>query len=275
MKKFIILSLLLVLGGAVGAFAQNGGQPPSPDDQLLGQMDYERFGAYFDLSQNSPSSSFTVDVTAQRVSGTFTATVQVSFKLIKGNFYGRIDYLAPSDLAQQVFIITPEGIFFWKPDLAETGAIRVPGSYEVFGDATVAEVVGIGFRGDYKIGKRDDNVTLTDHPGKTYIRLSLEPAHDGVAFPYATVVAEAITNGDKTTYLPYTLELFGVDHKDDSDALHFNTFEEYGDLNGTPFFKTQNLHNLITPENYTRLSVSNILHEEIPDAKFDPAQLGK
>jgi hypothetical protein len=271
MKKLALLSLVLFVGFAFGALAQDEGQEQpqeqDPDQALLGGMDFQRFGGYFNFEDPEPATSFSVDITAERIDGTKLANVQVSFKIIGQDFYARIDYLSPEELKDDVFIITPEGIFFWNPDLDEP--IVVPGTFEVFGDATVSEVIGIQFSGQYKITDREE-ITLAN--GNPALSLDLEGTNENVAFPFATVVAEQLGEGEEVAYRPVTLELFGLDR---TDPFHFNTFEEYADLEGRPYFKRQLLDNLITVENQTLLDVSDIKHDPLDDAAFDPTQLGQ
>jgi hypothetical protein len=272
MKKLVLLSLVLFVGLAFGAYAQDDegaqAQPPQqdPDQALLGGMDFQRFGGYFNFQDPEPATSFSVDITAERLSGTKLANVQVSFKIIEGQFFARIDYLSPEELKDDVFVITPEGIFFWNPDLDEP--IVVPGTFEVFGDATVSEVVGIQFAGQYAITGREE-ITLEN--GNAGLSVDLEGTNENVAFPFATVVAELLGEGEEASYRPLTLELFGLDR---TDPFHFNTFEEYADLEGRPYFKRQLLDNLITVENKTLLDVSDIKHDPLDDSAFDPTQLG-
>lgn len=269
MKKLALLSLVVLVGLAFGAYAQDDGQEqaPDPDQALLGGMDFQRFGGYFSFDVPNPASSFTVDITAERIDGTKVATVQVSFKIIEGQFFGRIDYLGPEELQNDVFVITPEGIFFWNPDLDEP--IVVPGTFEVFEDATVAEVIGIQFAGQYSIAAREEITLENGNPG---LSLDLEGTNENVAFPFATVVAERLGEGEQVFYRPVTLELFGLDR---TDPFHFNTFEEYAFYQARPYFKRQLLDNLITVENQTLLDVSNIQHNTLEDSYFDPTLLGE
>jgi hypothetical protein len=271
MKKLALISLVLFVGLAFSAYAQDDGQgqpeQQDPDQALLGGLDFQRFGGFFNFEDPEPATSFAVDITAERISGTKVANVLVSFKIIEGQFFARIDYLSPVELKDDVFVITPEGVFFWNPDLDEP--IIVPGTFEVFGDATVSEVVGIQFSGQYTITAREEITLENGNPG---LSLDLEGTNENVAFPFVTVVAEVIEVGDETFYRPATLELFGLDRM---DPFHFNTFEEYADLEGQPYFKRQLLDNLITVENQTLLDITNIKHDPLKNSTFDPTALGQ
>lgn len=274
MKKLIMLSMVLIAGiilgaGAPGAVAQPtlAAQVSDEDQALLQGLDFQRFGAYFAFEDDGLGGFITVDIIAERIDGTKIATTQVRYAIIDGNFFARIDYVAPSELQDDVFIVTPESVFFWNPDLDEP--IVVPGTFEVFEDATVFEVVGIFFLGNYAIASRSD-IALED--GRTALRFELEGLHDGVPFPFATVDAIRIDAGGQSFLRPVNLELFGLDR---SDPFHFNTFEEYADFNGIPYFKRQLLDNQIVEENRTLLDITTIAHEPISPDTFNPTLLGQ
>lgn len=257
MKKTLLMGLLLMVAWAVGSVAQD----EMTDEALLGQMDFQRFAAYF--NPELPSTTFTVEIVAQRPDGAKQATVQVSFRfdpedLGRGGF--RIDYLSPEELSGDVFLGKGDEIFFWNPDLIEP--LKVNGTFEVFGDATVAEVVGIQFSGDYTIEEREDRA-LAD--GSDGIWLKLKATRDSVAFPLAEVTARA------DNFQPHELKLFD----ESGDLLHDNTFESYAVWeDGRPYFERQLLDNRIVPVNQTLLTVSNIKNAELSFDLFDPKLLG-
>jgi len=204
-----------------------------------------------------------VEIIAERPDGSKQATVQVSFAFDQENpdvGGGRIDYLAPEELAGDVFLIKGDDIFFWNPDLVSP--LKVNGQFEVFGDATVAEVVGIGFQGAYSIESREDT-TLDD--GTPAIKLALNATRESIAFPLAEVTANALT------LQPFNLKLFD----ESGDLLHDNTFESYTMLDdGRPYFDRQLLDNRIVPVNQTLMIVSNIQNIEPDFDRYDPDLLG-
>ena len=257
MKKIILFTLVALLGLTFSTVAQDGA--PDPDAELLQAMDFQRFAAYF--SPETPGTTFTVEIQAERPDGSKFATVQVSFAFDPElGQRARIDYLTPEELAGDVFIINGDDIFFWNPDLITP--LKVNGRFEVFGDATVAEVVGIFFDGDYAIAGREE-LTLED--GTPGLALDLEATRESVAYQKARVVANALT------LEPIMLELFD----ESGDLLHFNTFESYATTSdGRPFFDAQLLDNRIVPVNQTLLKITNIESKVLPDAQFDPNQLG-
>ncbi|HEY5595965.1 MAG TPA: outer membrane lipoprotein-sorting protein [Candidatus Bipolaricaulota bacterium] len=259
MKKWIALSLLLLLGWTVGSVAQN----TMTDEELLGTMDFQRFAGYF--NQELPGTTFTTEILAERPDGSKQATVQVSFLFTEEGFRGRIDYLTPDELKGDVFIIVggsqpgADEIYFWNPDLVSP--LKVNGRFEVFGDATVVEVVGIGFSYDYSITERKEY----EKDGAPVLEVSLKANRPSVAFQQARVVADA------QTLQPKTLELFD----ESGDLLHFNTFEEYGTTaDGRPYFVRQLLDNQIVPVNQTLMIITNIENKALPAEMFDPTKLG-
>lgn len=264
-KQLMVLILLTLVGWTFQAGAQPGapGGPVDPsqmtDEQILGTMDFHRFSGYFNPAL--PGTTFTSEILAERPDGSKQAVVQVSFRFSQnGGFTARIDYLTPEELAGDVFIITNEEVFFWNPDLIS--AIKVNGRFEVFGDATVAEVIGIFFSGEYTIAARDE-LTLDD--GTPALKYDLEATRESVAFQKASVVADAMT------LQPITLELFD----ESGDLLHFNTFESYAATpDGRPYFDAQLLDNRVVPVNQTLLKITNIESKVLPDEMFDVNQLG-
>jgi len=259
MKKWIALSLLLLLGWTVGSVAQN----TMTDEEILGTMDFQRFAGYF--NQELPGTTFTTEILAERPDGSKQATVQVSFLFTEEGFRGRIDYLTPDELKGDVFIIVggsqpgADEIYFWNPDLVSP--LKVNGRFEVFGDATVVEVVGIGFSYDYSITERKEY----EKDGAPVLEVSLKANRPSVAFQQARVVADA------QTLQPKTLELFD----ESGDLLHFNTFEEYGTTaDGRPYFVRQLLDNQIVPVNQTLMIITNIENKALPAEMFDPTKLG-
>jgi len=264
-KQFLVLILLTIVGLGFQVVAQPGapGGPVDPsqmtDEAILGTMDFHRFSGYF--NPELPGTTFTSEILAERPDGSKQAVVQVSFLFSQeGGFTARIDYLTPEELAGDVFLITNEEVFFWNPDLISP--IKVNGQFEVFGDATVAEVVGIFFSGDYIISDRAE-LTLDD--GTPALKYDLVATRESVAFQKAGVVADALT------LRPITLELFD----ESGDLLHLNSFESYSaTADGRPFFNAQLLDNRVVPVNQTLLKITNIESKVLPDELFDVNQLG-
>jgi len=252
-----VLMLVTFVGGAVAPAVI--AQPQQGDLELLGAMDFQRFAGYF--NPGVPNTTFTNEIIAERPDGSKQAVVQVSFKFAEEAFFARIDYLSPEELSGDVFLITNEEIFFWNPDLITP--LKVNGRFEVFGDATVVEVIGIFFQGQYAITNRSET-TLTD--GAPALRFELEGLRESVAFPKAVAIAEA------ESLRVITLQLFD----ESGDLLHENTFESYAETpDGRPYFDRQLLDNRIVPVNQTLLIITNIENTVLPDALFDVNELGQ
>jgi hypothetical protein len=273
MKNVILTILVLITGLTAGGIAPDvlaqptGTQVTEQDQALLQELDFQRFGAYFAFEDAGLGGFITVDITAERLDGTSTATTQVRYGIVDGNFFARIDYIAPAELIGDVFIVTPESVFFFNPDLDEP--IVVPGTFEVFGDATVFEVVGVFFLGNYAVTSTEE---ITLESGQAGLRFELEGLTSNVTYPFATVDVELLDAGDQTFRRPVSLELFGLDR---SDPFHLNTFEEYASFNGLPYFKRQLLDNQIVEENQTLLDITTIAHEPISPDTFNPTLLGQ
>lgn len=248
MKKLLRFMLLVLVAWVVASLAQT-----IPDEQLLQALDDARF-------LQADSFAITVKVIAERTDGTTEALVKLSFKEIEGELYSRIEFLEPEELAGQVFLNTPDGTFFWTPDLA--GPIKVTARQTVFGDASVSETAGIRFSNDYRITERRE-VQLDS--GAAGLELDLEAQEESVPFQKGTVTVEA------ETLRPVRLRLFALS----GDPLSEVTYLEYSDLEGDSYAKTQLVTNLLIPENRTSLDIVAASTEELPDELFNPASLGK
>ncbi len=257
LRKAVVLTLLLLTAWVVGSTAQD--EPT--DEELLQAMDFARFGAFFTIAQSEAQGGIvTMEIVAQRPEGGSEATIQILWKLFDENdFRFRVEYITPEELAGDVFLVTPEEVFFWNPDLLSP--IKVNGQFEVFGDATVAEVVGIFFNGSYTIENRE-SVTLED--GRPGIQLDLSAVAEFVAFQKAQVTA------DFETLQPVNLKLFD----ESGDLLHDNTFESYTAFDNGPLFEKQLLDNRIVPVNQTLLDLSDFIAFAHEDDVFNPAALG-
>ncbi len=253
MKRLLLFAILVLVAGTVGSLAQSD----LSDEELLQAMDYARFGAFF--PRGASTTTFTVEIVADRPDSTKQAAVQVSFHWIDGAQYTRIDFLQPEEMAGQVFLATPEGVFFWTPDLVTP--LKVSGRFEVFGDANVVEVAGIGFQGAYAVTERQ---AVTVDGGPPTLEVKLEAKYESIAFPFATVIADA------ASLRPVTLRLFALS----GDPFHDVTYEEYDEIDGAPYMKKLLIENLIVTTNKTLLTITNVQNGNLPDELFDPASFG-
>lgn len=247
-RKFALAVLLALTVWGASSLARTN----PTDDQLLDSFDKARF-------LEAKSFTITVEVVADRPDGTKQATVQLFFKEIKGERYARIEFLAPEDMKGQVYLNTPQGVFFYQPGLASP--LKISGRQQVFGDASVAETVGIQFKKDYKVKARR-NTTLN---GKPALEVDLTATEKSIAFQSATVTADA------TTLKPLKARLFALS----GDPLNDVTYQEYAELDKDSYLKKQLIENQLIKTNKTLLNITKTEAKDFPDDLFDPSKLGK
>jgi len=249
MKK-ILMSLLIITALAVGSSAQD-----VSDEALLEAMDATRF-------LESTTLSFTSEVVADRPDGSSQALVQLFFKENEaGEQFSRIEFLQPEDMAGEVFISGPDGTFLWNPDLFSP--LKVSDQQGVFGDASVAETVGIRFNnGDYAVAVRE---SITLEGGIEGLDVMLEATTPDVAFQSIMVTV------DLATLQPVKMRLFALGGEPINDV----TFLEYAELDGDTYAVQQLIESQFVEGNKTLLTITNISTDDLDDALFDPDQLGQ
>jgi len=266
-KKFILVALVVLIGwGAVGATAQT----ELSDSDILFAMDQARFEAFRpeDIppgfnprTDNLPTGLvYTLEIEAVRPDGNTKAVVQVSQLSFAT---ARIDYLEPAELAGDVFIASrfEDSVVFWNPDLITP--LQIDGAFEVFGDATVWEVMGIPFGRIFSI---EESTEVTMEDGSTALSFDMTSNRSRFPFSKATVTA------DPETLQPITLNLFDQD----GDPLHENTFVSYTvSEDGRTHYEQQVLNNLVVPGNQTLLTVIGIDHVALDEDFFDPGKLSE
>jgi hypothetical protein len=165
------LATIVVLVGSLPALAQ---EEPT-DEELLASFDTVRF---FD----DDVTSVRIRIRSETPDEVTDGEIVLYFAEIDGEPYTRIEYLVPLDLVGQGFVGTPDGTFFFGPDL--DGALEVGGTTEVFGDAAAAQTSGIRFADDYAIDARR---TVTRDDGRPVIELDLAARDESVAFQAVTL----------------------------------------------------------------------------------------
>jgi len=255
LKKFSIVMLLTLLALGAGAAAQD-----APDDQaLLQAMDEARF-------LGAESFTMTVEVVADRPDGTEQALVQLFFSQIDGEDVARIEFLQPEDMAGQVFLTTPEGTFLWNPDLITP--LKTSGRQEVFGDASVAETVGVQFAGNYEVVAREE-VALDD--GTEGLRIELEDPNRDVQGAEKQAFTGVSVRVERETLRPRSMRLFALS----GDPVNEVTFEAYGELDGDAYALEQLIESQIVDANKTLLTITSISAQELSPDLFDPSKLGE
>ncbi len=243
----LIAIATVVLCAAFGA-AQTG----LSDEELLTAFDEARL---FDET----TTGITIAIVAETADGTKEATTRLRFKTIDGEDVARIEFLAPEELAGQIYLSTPEATYFFGPDL--DFPIKTSATSELFGDAAVAQTSGIEFVANYTVAERRD-VTLED--GAPAIEVDLEAVDVTVAFQAVTVLA------DSETLQPVTMTLYAL------SGLPFYKvfFEAYATNDEDLYVKTQRIENQLLIGNRTHLEIVEITTEEFPNELFDPELLG-
>ncbi len=312
-KALLVLALLVFVSSAMWqAQSQNEATEAeilAAEQILLAQSsdlaawDRNRFSAY--LNYNIPGSTFLIDIVAQRREGTQRAQARVSYKFSMNSALRltRVDFLSPAEVAGDVYIIRSNEdnrrlneVFFWNPDLIS--ALKIEGSFEVFGDANVFEVIGLVVGdGQYTITSRAFSDVEPTVPApetflvvgnvnnlrrfKTTARLAefiIEPIaarRETVPFPRIKVLS----------FLDEGRSLYQVQLMDESgDLLHTVQYdwrtlrrftnEDTGQFGGL-YSQTQVVENHVIPGNITNLNIRDIEIRSFDEAEFDPDQLGR
>lgn len=245
MRTIILVSLALSTIGAltVGDEATD----------LLLALDRARF-------LDAPATQFTAIVRSESDGKVEEAELKLAFKEIGGKSYVRIDFLRPTDQAGQVFLVTPQGTYFWQPELF--APIRTSGAQAAFGDAAVGQLSGIRFADDYRVVSQRG---LRAPDGTTLIELELRALSPAVPFQTVVVAAEEGSRRPRELRL---LALTGV-------LLYRVLLTEYAELDGDLYVRKQVVENALVEGNRTTLSIVAVSFTPLPDEAFDPSRLGK
>lgn len=235
---------IVTLGMAVLGLVALGAE----GDELLLSLDRARF---LDL----PVGQLTVLVRSEQDGKVDEAELLLAFREIGGADYVRIEFLRPADLAGQVFLVTPDGTFFWQPELF--APLRTSGAQVGFGDAPVGQLSGIRFAGDYRIASQREEGRAT--------LLELRALSAGVSFQ----IVEAVV--DPTTGLPRELRL----RAPTGILLYRVLLTEYAQLNGDLYVREQVVENALRAGSRTTLTIVGVRLEPLPEEAFDPGRLGR
>ncbi len=249
MKRFSML--LAVICAVTASWTVGAAQINLSDEELLTAFDKARLF-------EETISGITISIVAKTPDETREATTRLLFKTIGGEDFARIEFLAPEELAGQIYLSTPEATYFIGPDL--DFPIRTSPSTELFGDAAVAQTSGIEFVGNYTIAERR-GTTLED--GTPAIEVDLEAIDFAVAFQAVTLLAEA------ETLRPVAMILYAL------SGLPFYEvfFERYATNGEDTYIEMQRIENRLLIGNQTLLEIVEITSEESPDELFDPETL--
>lgn len=249
MKRIMTMAAVGLMAVGLAALAQSD----VSDAQLLQRMDDARFA-------DSDEFTMTVDIAAERPDESRQSTVKLFFKTIDGEERSRVEFLAPDDMVGDVYLNANGETFFWNPDL--TGPIKLSGSAQLFGDATVVQTVGIGLADDYQVDTRAMGAL---DEGTEALVVGISATNDSVTFPTARVWS------NPETLRPIKMRVFAKS----GDPVNEVTFEEYATLGGgDQYVKTQLIQSLLQSANRTQLTITEINPTELSEDLFDPDELG-
>jgi len=249
--KRIAVSLIAFAAVALCA-AFGAAQTDLSDEELLTALDEARLF-------EETTTGITIAIVAETADDTKEATTRLRFKTIDGEDYARIEFLAPEELAGQIYLSTPEATYFFGPDL--DFPIKTSATSELFGDAAVAQTSGIEFVDNYTVAERR-NVSLDD--GTPAIEVDLEAVDVTIAFQAVTVLTDSVS------LQPVMMTLYAL------SGLPFYEvfFEAYATNDEDLYVKTQRIENQLLIGNRTHLEIVEITTEELLSELFDPELLG-
>lgn len=223
------------------------------DSDLLSALDEARFPAADVNVLRIRIASSTPDTMRE-------AEILLQFGQIGAKDVARIEFLAPAEMAGQIYLSTPDATYFFGPDLASP--IKTSATAEVFGDAAVAQTSGIRFLTEYTIAARR---TVQGADGVELLELDL------VAVDY-TVAFQAITvRVDPNTLRPVSATLFAVSGLPFYDVTYRNYVTRE---NGDVYVSVQEIANRLFLGRVTTSEILEATAAELPAALFDPGTLG-
>jgi len=245
--------IAFVLGVLLVACLVALGQDEPIDTELLRALDDTRF--------------FDAEVTTLRVrivsitpDEERDAEIRLLFSEIDGETVSRIEFLVPDELAGQVYVNTPDGAFFYGPDL--DFPIKTSTSTEVFGDSAVAQTSGIRFLDDYTVVERR---MMPDETGVELLEVDLAAVDFGVAFQSVTVTV------DPETLRPISAILYALSGLPFYEVF-YETYETREEED--TYVVTQRIVNLFLVGRQTISEILEISDEPVAPELFDPDLLG-
>jgi len=248
-RSTLALLLASLLGAGLAAF----GQGALPDDELLVALDDARF--------------FADDVTTLRIrihavtpDDERDAEILLRFAGPAEDDAARIEFLSPEELAGQIYLSTPDGTYFFGPDL--DFPIRTSATAEVFGDAAVAQTSGIRFLDSYTVAERR---LVEGIDGPDLLEVDLEAVDFSVAFQAATVTV------DVDALRPVSVILYAL-----SGIPFYEVFYETYETRGEDdlYVVRQRIVNLFLVGRETTSEIAEIGDGPVDPALFDPDALG-
>ncbi len=255
------------------------------------------FNAY--INDSLPGSRVTMDILATREGVQRRATVRISHKFPKDSLLrlARIDFLAPQEVVGDVFIIRLNeddrrqfDVFFWNPDLV--APLKVEGHFEVFGDASVFETMGLLVRsadGKYWVTHREFSDEVIDVPAPQYT-LNVRSLTGQVIgqvtkeAPLAKIVVEPIPARKESEPFPRIevlaflngnlYEMRFMDASGDRIHTHRYDWRKFDRVTSGTYATEYEIENHLIPGNTTRMFIKGIEVVNLPLEFFDPKELG-
>jgi hypothetical protein len=249
MRMKLACALALFLLTAAPAIAQ----VDLSDSDLLSALDEARFPA-------ADVNVLRIRIASSTPDSMREAEILLQFGQIGAKDVARIEFLAPAEMAGQIYLSTPDATYFFGPDLASP--IKTSATAEVFGDAAVAQTSGIRFLTEYTIAARR---TVQGADGVELLELDL------VAVDY-TVAFQAITvRVDPNTLRPVSATLFAVSGLPFYDVTYRNYVTREND---DVYVSVQEIANRLFLGRVTTSEILEATAAELPAALFDPGTLG-
>jgi outer membrane lipoprotein-sorting protein len=244
-----MIALLALLVVSIPVFPQAA----LSDAELLQRLDEARF--------SDPSvTSLRVRITSETPDEVREAEVLVYFGEIDGASRARIEFLAPEELAGQIYLSTPDATYFYSPDL--DFPIKTSASAELFGDAAVAQTSGIRFAEGYAI---DERRSAVGEDGGEVWEIDLVAVDETIAFQFITLII------DPEALRPISATLYGLSRF----PFYEVHYEAYETRDGTDLYVArQRIVNLFLIGRQTISETLEIGTEELPASWFDPDSLG-
>jgi len=247
MKRILTLLAILVALSAHYLVAQD-----LSDIELLTTLDEARF---FDDSVTQIS----IRILSETPDETREAQLMLSFFDGEDGSYARIEFDTPEELAGQIFLSTPDGTYFYGPDL--DFPIKTSATTQVFGDAAVAQTSGIQFADSYTLEERR---TVTTDEGTELWEIDLVAVDFTVAFQAVTVTV------DPVELRPVSVMLYAVSGLPFYEVF-YETYETRGD---DVYVTTQRIVNQLLLGRITTSQILEIDTEILAFEFFDPNSLG-
>jgi hypothetical protein len=252
MKRWLVLvatACWFFCALTLGAAAQGA---PS-DDELLVALDSARF-------LEADVNTIRVRIVSTTPDETREAELLLRFFDSGDTDAARIEFLAPPELAGQVYLSTPDATYFFVPDLEFP--IKTSATAEVFGDSAVAQTSGIRFQGKYTVAARR---TVSGADGESLLEVDLVAVDFTVAFQAITLRVDPVTLRPlfATLYALSGLPFYDVTYKS-------YVTRDSGDV----YVSEQEIANRLFLGRVTTSEILEATAADLPASLFDPTLLG-